>query len=131
MEQKASILYVDDDKDDQTVFVEALKELHPSYHCYLAFNGVEALKLLHTVDAPICIYLDINMPLMNGFETLKELKANASLKKIPVFILSTSRSSSQEIEARKLGAADYLLKPNAYYDFIKILGDCFQAHIKT
>jgi CheY-like chemotaxis protein len=130
MKHSEIILYVDDDLDDQHIFVEALKELHPTYFCYVAFNGSDALELLRKIKLPICIYLDINMPIMNGIETLRQLKADSALAAIPVFMLSTSRSKEQENEAKELGATDYLLKPNAYNEFVQILGACLSTHLK-
>jgi CheY-like chemotaxis protein len=131
MKQVESILYVDDDLDDQSIFIEALQEVHPSFKCQVASNGIEALELLQTIAKPLCIYLDINMPMMDGIETLKRLKADAELSHIPVFMLSTSRSASHEIEARRLGATDYLTKPNAYCEYVRIISTCFTAHVKV
>ncbi len=125
---KAYILYVDDDRDDQHIFREAMQAVRPDLLCKIASDGYEALKLLETTDLPICIYLDINMPMMDGLEVLGRIKENALLSAIPVFILSTSRSPMSEKRAMDLGATDYLVKPNTYGAYVDLLGACFVAH---
>ncbi len=123
-----TIFYADDDPDDQDIFVEALNEIRPNVKCQLASDGLEALALLKKIETPTCIYLDVNMPLLNGMEVLRRIKADPRLAEIPVFILTTSRTPNSENEARALGASDYLIKPNTYNEFKKILDKCLLAH---
>ena len=93
-----NILYIEDDEDDQILFEEAMRDIGDSMHCSLANNGKEALEKLKTsLDLPDIIFLDINMPLMNGFEFIKHLKAEQSFCKIPVVILSTSTSEIEKM----------------------------------
>jgi CheY-like chemotaxis protein len=124
----AAILYVDDDPDDQYLFLEALKEIRPNIHCYLASDGEKALAVLREVATPLCIYLDLNMPRMNGMETLKAIKTDSKLSDVPVFILTTAKSTVIEKEARESGAVDYLVKPATHNEFVKLLDKCFTAH---
>ena len=124
-------MYVDDDRDDQEIFVEVLSEIRPHVTCQIASDGVQALKLLHEMDLPICIYLDLNMPIMNGIELLRKIKADARLKKIPTFILTTSRNHIVEAEARTLGVTDFLTKPSDYNQFKKMLDACLLTHAGT
>jgi CheY-like chemotaxis protein len=128
--QNHTILYVDDDRDDQEIFVEVLNEIRPHVKCQLASDGVEALALLREIDPPICIYLDLNMPIMNGLEVLRKIKADVRLKDIPTFILTTSRNHVVESEARKLGVTDYLTKPSDYNQFKKMLDACLLTHAR-
>lgn len=122
-------MYIDDDPDDQALFAEALDEIKPTIKCIMASDGLEALTLLQETDLPICIYLDLNMPLMSGMEVLRQIKSDHRLRQIPIFILTTSRNSTAEAEARSLGAIDYLTKPNSYIEFKKILHTCLLAHL--
>lgn len=125
----STILYVNDDTDDQDIFIEVLKEVHPTMECIVASNGLQALELLKQIKLPDCIYLDVNMPLMNGIELLKKIKENPSYTSVPVFILTTSKLLNTEEQARVLGASEYLIKPNSYQEYKDLLRSCFAAHL--
>lgn len=122
---------MDDDVDDQDIFIEVLHEVHPTMKCIVASNGLQALQLLKETKLPDCIYLDVNMPLMNGIELLKKIKSNPVLESTPVFILTTSKLINIEEQARALGATDYLIKPNSYKEYKDMLRACFAAHMKS
>lgn len=108
-----TILYADDDHDDYDILCDALNHLDPSISCHLATNGIEALKILnHSNELPDYIFLDINMPLMNGKTCLFELKRNDRLKDIPVVVYSTTIADEERFELYKLGASSVLEKPN-------------------
>ena len=65
-ENNPTVLYVDDDRDDQELFSEILKELYPTVSCQTAKDGVDALDLLSTIQPPVCMFIDVNMPRMGG-----------------------------------------------------------------
>src|SRR5688572_30724519 len=121
METKAYFNFViaDDDVDDQDLLLQAFAESAIKYESTSVFNGRQLMDyLLHCeeyIDAkhpdPDIIFLDINMPEKNGFEVLKELKANSSLRKIPVYIFSTSCSPSDQKIMIGLGAEKCYVKP--------------------
>src|SRR6188768_3557680 len=99
------ILIVDDDPEDIQLFAEALLEIDESINCVEAYNGLEALKVLKRNSfLPNYIFLDINMPLMNGRKCLEEIKSNPNYNHIPVIIYSTTTDVKQIEEFRKLGA---------------------------
>jgi CheY-like chemotaxis protein len=127
-EQKKAVLYVEDDVDDQQLFVEVLNTVNPDFECYTAADGEEALDLLNNIDIPVCIYVDVNMPRMNGLEFLKALKLHPRFSQIPVFILTTSKSANDELTATALGAKQYIIKPNSYRDLFKILEKCCEPY---
>ncbi|MEP7168845.1 MAG: response regulator [Bacteroidota bacterium] len=105
------ILLVDDDSDDQEFFMEALKELEPTLECSIANNGLEALEYLSTnPPPPSLIFLDLNMPNMNGFECLAELSKVKQYKDIPVIILTTSNDPENKERSLKMGARVFLTK---------------------
>jgi CheY-like chemotaxis protein len=115
------ILFIDDDTDDKEIFLEAIRELDPEIHCESASNGAEALELLMQQDAlPRYIFLDINMPVMDGKSFLEEMKANNRLKNIPVIIYSTTRDEHELSKLRALGA-DYIGKPASFEVLKKLL----------
>lgn len=111
MLKNAKILVVDDDKDDQLFLIETIQELYPSFHCAIADNGQEALDYLHkNLPLPAYIFLDLNMPLVNGFEFLKEFKKYNNNNETSVIIYSTSSHPKDREISRDLGAADYIIK---------------------
>ncbi|MBF4516977.1 response regulator [Flavobacterium sp. ANB] len=109
-----NILQIDDDDDDCVFFLEALKEV--STAAYTAIhNPVQALgQLINKEIRPDLIFLDINMPVMNGMELLAEIKKNEPLKNIPVIIFSTSIPFEIKSKVNDLGILDYYIKPNDF-----------------
>ncbi|HXL57699.1 MAG TPA: response regulator [Chitinophagaceae bacterium] len=106
----------DDDADDQELFKEALSEIDKSIRCLTASSGEEALNKLKTdlKQLPDYIFLDLNMPRMNGLECLVEIKKTNTLKHIPVIIYSTSSAEKDVEETRKLGADYFITKPPGF-----------------
>jgi CheY-like chemotaxis protein len=103
---------VDDDEDDQELFQIALEEADPEIRLVVAANGSEALKMLERAEVvPDYIFLDLNMPLMDGKECLAQLKASPSLSAIPVIIFSTSSDHRDKSDTQRLGAIDFITKP--------------------
>src|SRR4051812_39214964 len=112
------LMIVDDDQHDRFFFKEAVKELPGSYLCVEAWHGRDALEQLEkATQLPNFIFLDLNMPLMDGWECLQLLKASERLRRIPVIIYTTSSSEAHVERSKKLGAAYYLSKPNDISSF--------------
>jgi len=114
---KIKLLFlVDDDIDDQHVFAEALSEIDDSINLLTAFNGLEALETLREISSrlPDLIFLDLNMPKMNGKQFLKEMKSNSTLAHIPVVIYTTSSAKTDKDETLELGAQGFIVKPDSY-----------------
>lgn len=110
--EKKTFMIIDDDEDDRFFFNEALTNILSSTICLEANNGEEALKLLRKYELlPHFIFLDVNMPRMDGHECLKHLKEDEKLKHIPVIMYSTSFSEESINEFHKLGALGFLNKP--------------------
>ena len=108
-----TIMLVDDDEDDQELFVEALKEIKGFSLYGIASDGLEAInKLEHQSTKPDYIFMDINMPKMNGMQCLKELKQRFEVKDIPVFMLSSATDQSEL--ALATGASAFLKKSADY-----------------
>ena len=118
----SNILLIDDDEDDQEIFVTALKELDSTVACQAEYSALEALqKLENSQVAADVIFLDLNMPLMNGLQFLAAVKKKESLKDIPVIILTTSSNPETIKETKALGAIDFITKPNNFYELKEIL----------
>ena len=111
-----SILLVDDDQDDISLFHEALDEVDSLIEFYSAGNGRKALEFLldSQAPAPDLIFLDINMPEMNGWRCLTELKASPRIKQIPVIMFSTSAMKADLQKASNLGAIGFYQKPERF-----------------
>lgn len=84
-----TILIVDDDIDDLEIFTEAVNTISTQINCIRALDGAEAMQLLNNIN-PDIIFLDINMPGMNGAECLSMIKTKEEFKNLPVVIYSTS-----------------------------------------
>jgi CheY-like chemotaxis protein len=119
------LLYIDDDPEDMEFFREAVKLIDPSCLCVGARNGVEALKLLSTLT-PDLIFLDINMPVMDGKETLRSIQTDHRLSKLPVFMLSTTSNPREREVFRELGAKAFLVKPTSFNALCDTLKDYLQ-----
>jgi len=118
---KKIILLVDDDQDDASLFCEALLLIDPNILCYCAADGVEALEMLQKDEHPNIIFLDINMPRMNGWEFLRRIKCVDEWKEIPVLVYSTSTQSNDINTALDLGALCFFAKPHKFSDLKSIL----------
>ena len=116
MQKIKTILIVDDDEDDRELFCEAVNEISKDIHCIHAENGVAALELLNAEKefVPDYIFMDLNMPRLNGKQCLQEIKKIQHVKNVPVIIYSTSNLLHDKEETRTLGAADFLHKPSEF-----------------
>jgi CheY-like chemotaxis protein len=109
-----SIFLADDDVQDQEIFMEAINLVDNTIKLFSAPDGVAALQTLSVGQKPDLIFLDVNMPLLNGKQLLAELKKIDSLRKIPVIMYSTFFGEKDIQEIQKLGAAHHLLKPASF-----------------
>jgi CheY-like chemotaxis protein len=107
-----NFMIIDDDADDRFFFKAAVRKMQSSVK-FMEANGCEAaIALLRAAEhLPHFIFLDINMPRMDGSECLKQLKREAKLEHIPVIMYSTSFSEESINEFHTLGASTYLKKP--------------------
>ncbi len=120
---------IEDDIDDQENFVAALSQVDKNHSCVIASNGVEAInKLNDNVDfIPDYIFLDLNMPRMNGMEFLKEMKKIPRLNSLPVIIFSTSSDPHEISETKRNGASHFLIKPNSTTVLSESLSEYFSS----
>jgi CheY-like chemotaxis protein len=117
------ILLTDDDEDDRDFFAEALEDLDLDYPIEFCKNGVELLDRLYDANLPIpdIIFLDLNMPILSGFETLQQIRENDKFKDIPVIAIYSTSATVDGIKSTfGLGANAYVVKPLAFND-LKIL----------
>jgi CheY-like chemotaxis protein len=118
-----AILLVDDDLDDVDLFREALNEINSLIDFHSAKNGLKALEFLLSKQTitPDLIFLDINMPEMDGWRCLTELKRIPLLKQLPVIMFSTSAMKKDEQRASSLGAMGIYQKPERFEELKHLL----------
>lgn len=123
------ILLADDDEGDRLLFTEAFSELTIKTIVTTVNNGIQLMEWLHreNIQLPHYIFLDLNMPRKGGIECLKEIRSNERLKDISVAIYSTSDSEKDKKEALRLGANDYIAKPNNFTKLKQILEKAVQT----
>lgn len=126
--QQLNILLVEDDEVDVMNVQRALKKNASDSTLYRAANGLEALAMLRTDshittedNGRLLILLDLNMPKMGGLEFLKQLRADATLSKLPVVILTTSMQDSDLATAYQYNVAGYLIKPITFSNFVEMI----------
>lgn len=113
-----TILNVDDDLEDIEIFCDAVREIDPSIICLVAKSAEEAMKILCSdIELPQIIFLDINMPKIDGNACLRQIKQNRRLDKIPVIMYST-HSRKTDIETYKALNAGFLVKQNSFNELV-------------
>lgn len=110
-----TVLIIDDDDDDRFFMQQAFLTDSPHTRVHLAASGQQALDLLNSTRyLPDVILLDLNMPIMDGFEVLGHLQQSARCQSIPVVMLTTSDADEDQQRARRLGATEFITKPTTY-----------------
>jgi len=123
MVRYSAILLIDDDAEDQEIFIDALREVEPLLTCSVADDGEAALALLdnNTVTAPDLVFIDMNMPKLNGKEVLHALKSSGKHNGVPVVMYSTFFSPKDIQQIKALGAAHYMVKATKFDDLCSSL----------
>lgn len=132
MKKPIRFLLIDDDEDDRELFEIALAEANAD----AAFTGsascCDALELMKSGTLmPDYIFLDLNMPKMNGRECLAELKKSIRLSHIPVIIFSTSSDPDDRKETLNMGAVEFITKPSKTSELKQILSKFIVNHYIT
>jgi CheY-like chemotaxis protein len=126
------IIFVDDDEEDHLILFEYFRDFGKEKQVKFIKNGQEALRYLDDIAddslLPRLIVLDLNMPILNGTQTLLQIKKNSRLKNIPVMIFSTSENENEKRKCLSMGANEYLVKPTNYMDGLKLV-EKFSSYI--
>lgn len=127
-----TILLADDDEDDRMLTKEALAESRLANDLHMVVDGEELMDYLlrrgryvALADSPRpgLILLDLNMPKMDGREALKKIKSDATLRQIPVVILTTSKAEEDIYRTYDLGANSFITKPVMFDSLVIVLKD--------
>ncbi|MCG8616504.1 MAG: response regulator [Desulfobacterales bacterium] len=123
----AQLLLVEDNEDDIELTIEALNDSKIKMDIHVATNGVEAMQFLRKqgeyegLPSPDLILLDLNLPMMDGREVLREIRQDPDLTQIPVVVLTTSQNEEDILKAYKLHANCYIAKPVDFNRFTEII----------
>lgn len=122
-----TILLADDDPDDRLLVEEAFEENHLMNILDTVEDGEELLDYLYQRDKffdkprPNLILLDLNMPRKSGLEALREIKADADLRRIPVIVLTTSKAEEDILRSYDLGVNSFIVKPVTFDSLVKLV----------
>lgn len=125
----ANILLVEDNEDDVLLTREGLKRSKVAVHLQHVENGAECMAYLRkeglyaNVTTPDVILLDLNMPVMNGYEVLEKISNDEQLKHIPVVILTTSADEQDILKMYKLRCSSYIVKPVDFIQFQRVINE--------
>jgi CheY-like chemotaxis protein len=126
---KPVILYAEDDQDDFEILKDALLQQTDQFTLVQAQNGTEVISYLDD-RSPGLIVLDLNMPVMDGKQTLKWLKEHKDYKKIPVMIFTTS-SREEDLKLCKSYECTFFRKPTLYRDLLHVVQIMLQMCIQN
>lgn len=119
---KPVILYAEDDQDDFEVLKDALMQQTDRFELVQAYNGTEVISFLdqHPSELPCLIVLDLNMPIMDGKQTLRWLKEKNEHKHIPTMVFTTS-SREEDLKLCKSHDCTFFRKPTLYRDLLHVV----------
>ncbi len=120
-----TLFLIDDDFDDKDDFLLSIREIDPTIECITAKDGREALEFInnHKDFMPDFIFLDLNMPIMNGTAFLARLSTVEKFRKVPLYIYTTSISPKDKEETMSQGASGFITKPNSIEKLKEVLSE--------
>jgi CheY-like chemotaxis protein len=122
------VLLVEDDADDQLLIEEAFHDTELPVTIDFAIDGRQALDMLSKdTYTPDLILLDLNMPVMNGFEVLSQLQSKNLSSRTPIVILTTSSDKDQVNRSYDLGASSFIVKPRKYTE-LQVIADNLRSY---
>jgi CheY-like chemotaxis protein len=118
MKEYYQILIVDDDREDHSILHEYFQNAGIDDKVVYVENGLRAIEFLQNISddqsLPNLIVLDLNMPILNGSQTLMRIKQSPRFHHIPVIIFSTSENEAEKRRCLNYGAIEYMVKPMTY-----------------
>jgi CheY-like chemotaxis protein len=124
------ILMVDDDPEDIQLFCSALYECNKPYYCISVSSGEAALQFLSsTFILPDFIFMDLNMPRLNGKECLIQIKKESQFNNIPIIIYSTTSQNGEVEKLYRLGADYFFTKPVKTEVLVETISEILNGHL--
>jgi CheY-like chemotaxis protein len=137
-EKKFIIAVADDDLDDHQLIKQGLKDCKAEVVVEPVYDGIRLMDYLlkrHTYrdsyDTPDLILLDLNMPLMDGFDVLREIRKYGHLRRIPIYVVTTSRHKEDMAKVLELGASGFYSKGSSSKDIRNIVQEICQECFGT
>jgi CheY-like chemotaxis protein len=138
IEKRYAIVIADDDIDDHFLIGRAIKETNIQHTLLSVYNGLELINLLLKQEkysasqeqVPDLVLMDLNMPLLDGFGALKQIRENAATRDIAVYVLSTSRFEYDRDKSKELGATGFFVKPYHFDGLKDIIREIFTATVR-
>ncbi|WP_353931923.1 response regulator [Okeanomitos corallinicola TIOX110] len=125
MPQTSTLLIVEDNPDDVELTLLAFSQTGLQENVVIARDGVEAIDYLFAENRseplPNLILLDLQLPRINGLEVLRQIRANARTRLLPIVILTTSDEESDRLKGYGLGCNSYIRKPVNYEQFLNVI----------
>jgi len=125
------VLFAEDDREDWVLIQEAMKDCDCSLQVERVENGQKLLERLRSGKLPDVVMLDLQMPLMDGQEALREIRNDPSLRHIPVIVMTTSKLEADIFQSFYDGANSYVVKPINYGDLENLLKDVKRYWLET
>jgi CheY-like chemotaxis protein len=124
-----TVLLADDDPDDRMLAEEAMLESGLPINLHCVADGEQAMAFLHRTGewaeppapTPTLILIDLNMPRKGGHETIREIKADPALRRIPVVVLTTSRADEDVCRSYELGVNSFITKPVTFDALVEVM----------
>ena len=134
--KKINIFYADDDEDDLMFFNEVIEQIsndtENQINLFIHKNGESLIEnIKNNKDKNGVVFLDINMPLKDGFQILEEIRKEPEINDFPVIMYSTSSNRDNIDKCQDLGANFYVVKPYEFNDLLKIISTFVQMNWKT
>ena len=123
-DRSLNLVLVDDDDVDVITVRRAFAAAQLKTQLFVARDGLEALALLRGTSIPVArriMVLDLEMPKLSGLETLREIRADPSLRTLPVIVMTTSDDQRDRVDAFELNVAGYMVKPATYQAFAEAM----------
>lgn len=123
MPPSKTVLLIDDDADDRAMFYDAVMLADERCNCLLASSAEKGLAMLGepVYTRPDVIFLDINMPRINGWQCLQLIRKMSHLRDLPVIIYSTAKGVHQMDKTSDMGAVYFLTKPSRFAELIQAI----------
>lgn len=123
-----TIYIVDDDEDWRFLVKEAINEVGVPVAVIEADNGQELFKILQDEVSDAIVVLDVNMPIMNGLETLEALRKSSHWSSLPIYLVSSSSSEDLALAAREKDATKFITKPTYFNEYVELVKQLYSYY---
>ncbi|WP_157816080.1 response regulator [Spirosoma pollinicola] len=123
---------IDDDADDYYLLSTVIKANYPEHDVMPIYDSSQALSQLEALRTlPAFLLLDLNMPVKNGFEILREMRSLTRYESLPIIIFTSSANPKDLTRCRELGATDYIEKPTSYKELHLVIEKTLRLWLNT